>query len=119
MSEAAGFKTGPQCRQLFATIICNHPEANAAELFEAHIVPLSDGVRRTLARPHPQLDPSNEEVRDFCILQLAKAIRQIDPGRASRILACLYRLRDRATTTARPITLSEKKEDTTLGECGM
>jgi hypothetical protein len=81
MSEAAGCQTGPQYRQLFATIICNHPEANAAELFESHIVPLSDDVRRTLPRTHPQLDPSSDDIRDFCLLELAKAIRRIDPGR--------------------------------------
>ncbi|KAI5449084.1 hypothetical protein NCC49_005354 [Naganishia albida] len=81
MSEAAGFQTGPQYRQLLATIICNHPEANAADLFENHFVSLSDDVRRTLERTHPHLNPESGDIRDFCLLELARAIRRIDPGR--------------------------------------
>jgi hypothetical protein len=81
LTEAAAFQTGPQYRQLFCTIICNHPEADAAQLFENHFVPLSDDVRRTLARTHPRLDPSDQDIRDFCLLELAKAIRRIDSGR--------------------------------------
>jgi hypothetical protein len=81
LTEAAAFQTGPQYRQLFCTIVCNHPEADAAQLFKAHFVPLSDDVRRRLARTHPQLDPSHQDIRDFCLLELARAIRRIDSGR--------------------------------------
>jgi hypothetical protein len=42
VTQAVGFPTAPQYRQLYYSIICNHHEANALQLFETHFVPLSD-----------------------------------------------------------------------------
>lgn len=80
-TEAAGFQTGSQYRQLYCTIICNHHEANARQLFNTHFVPLSDDVRRILERMRPGLEPSEQDIRDYCLLELEKGIRRIDSNR--------------------------------------
>lgn len=81
LTEAAGFQTGGQYRQLYCTIICNHHEANARQLFDTHFVPLSDEVRRILERMRPGVEPSEQDIMDYCLLELEKGIRRIDSSR--------------------------------------
>jgi hypothetical protein len=81
MTEAATFQTGSQYRQLFCSIICNHHEANALELFNTHFVPLSDDVRRILERLRPGQEPTAQDIMDYCLLEIEKGIRRIDAAR--------------------------------------
>jgi hypothetical protein len=81
LTEAASFQTGNQYQQLFCTIICNRHEANALDLFETHFVPLSDDVRRILERIGPGIEPKEQDIKDYCLLELEKGIRRIDATR--------------------------------------
>jgi hypothetical protein len=51
--EAAGFHTGYQLRQLFATIICHNQDAEARSLFEIHFPAPSDDCVRAIERTRP------------------------------------------------------------------
>jgi hypothetical protein len=78
MQEAAGFHTGHQLRQLFATIICYNDDVLANDLFEAHFPALSDDCARAVGRSGPGTVVTDANVRDLCLLELDKAIGRVN-----------------------------------------
>jgi hypothetical protein len=65
-------------RQLSATISYHNQDAEPSSLFETHFPALSDDCARAIERTRPGEQASAADVRDFCLLELEKAIRRVN-----------------------------------------
>jgi hypothetical protein len=78
LNEAAFIQSGGQLRQLFVIILLDNTPADPLDLFNRYLYHLSDDCRHHLNRRFPNLNPTDDDIKDLTLQYIEILLHRID-----------------------------------------